>query len=43
MAIGEDRMNDGFRISIEYFLSKGYTKAELYASMWGFADVDHEF
>ena len=42
MAIGDSPMNNGFRISIEYFLSRGYTKAELYASMYGFADVPHE-
>lgn len=43
MIIGEEWINDGFRHSIEYFLSHGYTKAELYGSMWGYADLDHEF
>eukprot|EP00347_Sterkiella_histriomuscorum_P009724 403340126 len=43
MAIGDEWVNNGFRLSIEYFLSRGYTKAELYASQWGFADVPHEF
>eukprot|EP00347_Sterkiella_histriomuscorum_P017744 403348162 len=42
MAIGDEWVNNGFRLSIEYFLSRGYTKAELYASQWGFADVPHE-
>lgn len=42
MAIGDNWINNGFRISIEYFLSRGYTKAELYASMYGQADVPHQ-
>jgi triacylglycerol lipase len=41
--IGDNPITDGFRYTIEYFLSKGYTKAELYGSMWGFGDVDHMF
>lgn len=41
--IGDCPMTNGFRYTIEYFLSKGYTKAELYGSMWGFGDVDHMF
>ena len=32
MAIGYEPINNGFRIPIEYFLSRGYTKAELYAT-----------
>lgn len=40
--IGEIPDNNGFRYSIEYFLSRGYSKAELYGSMWGFGDVPHE-
>lgn len=40
--IGEEWANNGFHYTIEYFLSKGYTKAELYGSMWGFNDVPHE-
>jgi len=43
MLIGDNWKNDGFRYDIEYFLSRGYTKAELYGSMWGFADLDYEF
>jgi alpha-D-ribose 1-methylphosphonate 5-triphosphate synthase subunit PhnI len=39
--IGNTRNTNGFRIAIEYFLSKGYTKSELYGSMWGFSDMDH--
>ena len=27
---------------MEYFLSQGYTMAELYATTWGFADIPHE-
>ena len=42
MIIGDDWLNDGFRFDIEYFLQNGYTKAELYGSMWGFADYDGE-
>ena len=41
MLIGENPSNNGFRLSIEYFLARGYTKAEIYGSMWGFADLDH--
>ena len=41
MAIGYEWANNGFRLPIEYFLSRGYTKAELYASQWGFADLGH--
>ncbi len=41
--IGDCPVTNGFRHTIEYFLSKGYTKAELYGSMWGFGDVDHMF
>ncbi|CDW73979.1 lipase (class 2) [Stylonychia lemnae] len=43
MIIGEEWANDGFRYDIEYFLQNGYTKAELYGSMWGFADLIGEF
>lgn len=43
MIIGDWWMNNGFRISIEYFLSRGYTKAELYGSMYQYADVPHEY
>jgi triacylglycerol esterase/lipase EstA (alpha/beta hydrolase family) len=42
MIIGDIPDNNGFRLTIEYFLSQGYTKAELYGSMWGFADVPHQ-
>ena len=41
MIIGDSPKNNGFRYTIEYFLQKGYTKAELYGSMWGFADIPH--
>ncbi len=41
MIIGEEPINNGFRLTIEHFLRMGYTKAELYGSMWGFADVHH--
>ncbi|CDW76003.1 lipase [Stylonychia lemnae] len=41
--IGEEWANNGFRYSIEYFLQQGYTKAELYGSMWGFADLFYEY
>jgi len=43
MVIGEEWANDGFRYDIEYFLERGYTKAELYGSMWGFADLYGEY
>ena len=39
--IGEDSSNNGFRISIEYLMSQGYKKAQIYGSMWGFSDNDH--
>ncbi len=41
MIIGDSDMNNGFRYTIEYFLKRGYTKAELYGSMWGFSDFPH--
>jgi len=41
MIIGNTDMNNGFRYTIEYFLQRGYTKSELYGSMWGFADYPH--
>lgn len=41
--IGDEWANDGFRYSIEYFLQNGYTKAELYGSMWGYADLMYEY
>lgn len=41
--IGDAWANDGFRHSIEYFLSMGYKKSELYGSMWGYNDIPHEF
>ncbi len=41
MVIGDEPINNGFRLMIEELLSHGYTKAELYGSMWGYADVDH--
>ena len=31
----------GFTTSIEYFLSKGYTKSEMYATTWGDGNPDH--
>jgi len=37
-AIGFSGWQTGFTISIEYFLSQGYTEAELYATTWGPAD-----
>eukprot|EP00347_Sterkiella_histriomuscorum_P014097 403362179 len=40
--IGEEWANNGFRYSIEYFLEHGYSKAELYGSMWGYNDLDYE-
>ena len=43
MLIGEEWANDGFRYDIEYFLQNGYSKAELYGSMWGFADLAGEY
>ncbi|CDW91555.1 lipase [Stylonychia lemnae] len=36
---GDDPSNNGFRYTIEYFLDHGYTKSELYGSMWAFADL----
>ena len=42
MIIGDTPMNNGFRYSIEYFLSRGYKKSELYGSQYGYADVPHE-
>ena len=41
MLIGDSPVNNGFRISIEYFLSKGYLKSEIYGSMWGYPDIPH--
>lgn len=32
----------GWKTSLEYFLSQGYTQAELYATSWGFGDIPHE-
>jgi hypothetical protein len=43
MIIGDEPINNGFRLTIEHFLRMGYTKAELYGSTWGFADVHHSF
>lgn len=43
MLIGSTDADNGFRQSIEYFLDNGYTKAEIYGSMWGFADIPREF
>ena len=37
-AIGFSGSQIGFTYSIEYFLSQGYTEAELYATTWGPAD-----
>ena len=41
--IGDNWANDGFRYSIEYFLSQGYTKGQLYGSTWGWNDDYHRF
>ncbi len=41
MLIGDNPENNGFRLSIEYFLENGYQKSELYGSMWGYPDVPH--
>jgi triacylglycerol lipase len=41
MLIGDSPENNGFRLTIEYFLSQGYSKSELYGSMWGYPDVPH--
>ncbi|CDW84053.1 lipase [Stylonychia lemnae] len=43
MLIGYGWENDGFRYDIEYFLQNGYTKAEIYGSMWGYADIPYEY
>lgn len=32
----------GWKYSLDYFLTQGYTMAELYGTTWGFADVPHE-
>ena len=40
--IGSTPDDSGFRYTIEHFLTLGYTKVELYGSMWGFNDVPHE-
>ncbi|CDW78772.1 lipase [Stylonychia lemnae] len=42
MVIGYGWENDGFRYDIEYFLDHGYTKAEIYGSQWGYADIPNE-
>ena len=43
LAAGRDEdLQSGFKYSIEYFLSRGYKRSELYATTWGFADVPHE-
>jgi hypothetical protein len=42
MLIGDNPSNNGFRQSIEYFLSQGYQKSELYGSMWGFPDYPYQ-
>lgn len=41
--IGDNWKNNGFRATIEHFIDRGYTKAELYGSTWGWADYYHEF
>ena len=38
-AIGVNSVFTGWRASIEYFKSQGYTTAELYATTWGPANV----
>lgn len=38
IAVGDDYWQTGFTESIEYFLSKGYTKGELYITTWGPGD-----
>ena len=41
MIIGDTPDNNGFRYSIEYFLSRGYKKSELYGTQYWFADIPH--
>ena len=38
IAVGTTYWQTGWTESIEYFLSKGYTKAELYTTTWGPGD-----
>jgi len=40
IAVGVTGDFTGFTDSIEYFLSKGYTKAELYITTWGTGNSD---
>jgi triacylglycerol lipase len=40
IAVGTTYWQTGWTKSIEYFLSKGYTKAELYTTTWGPANKD---
>jgi len=43
LAAGRDEdLQSGFKYSIQYFLSKGYKRSELYATTWGYGDVPHE-
>lgn len=39
IAAGPTYWQSGWSESIKYFLSKGYTKAELYTTTWGPADI----
>jgi triacylglycerol esterase/lipase EstA (alpha/beta hydrolase family) len=41
--IGDTWRNNGFRMTIEEFLRRGYTEAELYGSAWGWGDYYHEY
>ncbi len=38
IAVGDGYWQVGWTSSIEYFLSMGYTKGELYTTTWGDAD-----
>jgi len=40
IAVGVNYWQTGFTDSIEYFISKGYTKGELYITTWGSGDTD---
>ncbi|CDW84125.1 lipase [Stylonychia lemnae] len=42
MLYGDNDSNNGFRYSIEYFIQNGYTKSEIYGSMWGFGDTSNQ-
>jgi hypothetical protein len=35
IAVGDTYWQTGFTTTIEYFLSKGYKKSELYITTWG--------